>query len=123
MLASGLYGFLGVAGGSLGAHWLKEILDPGDLNTFEIGIRYQMYHALALLATGLVSVRWRNRLFGWACGLFIAGIFFFSGSLYLLAFTGIGAFGAVAPLGGCSLMAGWATLTIAALRAKANTCG
>ena len=123
MIASGLYGLLGVAGGSVGAHWLKEILDPSDLNTFEIGIRYQMYHALALLVTGLVSVRWRNRWFGWASGLFIAGILFFSGSLYLLAFTGIGAFGAVAPLGGGSLIAGWATLVIAALRTKSGTCG
>ena len=116
MIAGAVFGLLGVAGGAMGAHWLKNILDTGDLNTFEIGIRYQMYHALALLATGVLAGRWNTAWFTLACGLFTAGVLLFSGSLYILAFTGIGAFGAVAPLGGVCLMAGWASLVVGAIR-------
>ncbi len=114
-MAGGCYGLLGVAGGAFGAHWLKNILDAGDLNTFEVGIRYQMYHALALLATGVAADRWQSVWFRRACGLFIAGVFLFSGSLYVLAFTGIGMFGAVAPLGGVSLILAWASLVFGGL--------
>lgn len=99
----------------MGAHWLQSILDPGDLKTFETGVRYQMYHALALLATGVLAGRWKSVWFKLACGLFTAGVLLFSGSLYSLAFFGIGAFGAVAPLGGVCLMAGWASLVFGAL--------
>lgn len=109
------YGLLGVAGGAMGAHWLQNILDPGALSTFETGVRYQMYHALALLLTGVLADRWVSAWFAPACGLFTAGVALFSGSLYLLAFTGAGVFGAVAPLGGICLMAGWASLVIGAL--------
>lgn len=110
LIAGAVFGLLGVAGGAMGAHWLNNILDPGDMNTFETGVRYQMYHALALLATGLFAGRWRSAWFTSACVLFTAGVVLFSGSLYCLAFTGIGAFGAVAPLGGICLIAGWASL-------------
>ena len=115
MAAGAVFGLLGVAGGAMGAHWLQNILDPGDLKTFETGIRYQMYHALALLATGVAADRWKAGWVTLACWLFIAGVLLFSGSLYSLAFTGIGAFGAVAPLGGVCLMAGWASLVIGTL--------
>lgn len=115
IIAGAVFGLLGVAGGAMGAHWLRNILDPGDLNTFEIGIRYQMYHALALLATGLLAGRWRSAWFTAACGLFTAGVVLFSGSLYTLAFTGIGLFGAIAPLGGICLIAGWASLVVGAI--------
>lgn len=116
--AGAVFGLLGVAGGAMGAHWLKSILDPGDMNTFEIGVRYQMYHTLALLATGVLADRWKSAWFTWACGLFTAGVVLFSGSLYFLVFTGIGVFGAVAPLGGVCLMAGWASLVVGALSYK-----
>lgn len=116
MIAGAVFGILGVAAGAMGAHWLKTVLDPGDLNTFEIGVRYQMYHALALLATAVMAGRWNTAWFTLACGLFTAGVLLFSGSLYSLAFTGIGAFGAVAPLGGVCLMAGWASLVVGAMR-------
>lgn len=115
IIAGAVFGLLGVAGGAMGAHWLRNILDPGDLNTFEIGIRYQMYHALALLATGVLAGHWRSAWFTLACGLFTAGVVLFSGSLYTLAFTGIGLFGAIAPLGGICLIAGWASLVVGAL--------
>ena len=116
LTAGAVFGLLGVAGGAMGAHWLQNILDPGDMNTFEIGVRYQMYHALALLATGVLADRWKSGWFTLACGLFTAGVVLFSGSLYILAFTGIGSFGAVAPLGGVCLIAGWASLVVGALR-------
>ena len=115
IIAGAVFGLLGVAGGAMGAHWLQNVLDPGDLKTFETAVRYQMYHALALLATGLLAGNWKAVWFTLACGLFTAGVLLFSGSLYFLAFTGIGAFGAVAPLGGVCLMAGWASLVIGTL--------
>ena len=115
LTAGAVFGLLGVAGGAMGAHWLRNILDPGGMNTFEIGIRYQMYHALALLATGFLAGQRRSAWFTRACWLFTAGVVLFSGSLYSLAFTGIGLFGAVAPLGGVCLIAGWAALVVGAL--------
>ena len=121
MTAGALFGLMGVASGAMGAHWLQNILDPGDLKTFETGIRYQMYHALALLATGVAADRWRVVWFTWACWLFTAGVVLFSGSLYLLAFSGIGLFGAVAPLGGVCLMAAWGSLAVGALRYKTQS--
>jgi uncharacterized membrane protein YgdD (TMEM256/DUF423 family) len=110
-----VFGLLGVAGGAMGAHWLKNILDAGDMNTFEIGVRYQMYHALALLAVGVLAGSWDSAWVTRSAWLFTAGVVLFSGSLYLLAFTGIGVFGAVAPLGGICLIAGWASLVMGAL--------
>lgn len=75
-----------------------------------------MYHALALLAVGILSMRWHTRVLTISAALFTLGIFLFSGSLYILALTGIGIFGAIAPIGGISLMAAWASLALAALR-------
>ncbi len=113
--AGAIFGLLGVAGGAMGAHWLKNILDAGDMNTFEIGIRYQMYHALALLAVGVLAGNWDSAWVTRSAWLFAAGVVLFSGSLYILAFTGIGVFGAVAPLGGVCLIAGWASLVMGGL--------
>ena len=79
-------------------------------------MRFQMYHALALLVVGALSGTWGHRrlnLIGW---LFTAGILLFSGSLYLLSFTDIGAFGTVAPIGGLAFLSGWGSLLIAAFR-------
>lgn len=110
--AGAIFGLLGVAGGAMGAHWIRDVLDAGDLKTFETSVRYQMYHALALLGTGLAAGRWQQVWFTRAGWLFIAGVLLFSGSLYALAFTGIGAFGAVAPIGGVSLIAGWLSMVV-----------
>ena len=77
-----------------------------------------MYHALALLATGILSMQWQTRALTVSAALFTLGTVLFSGSLYILALTGIGIFGAIAPIGGISLMAGWASLALAALRTR-----
>jgi len=105
-----VFGFLGVALGAFGAHGLKGRLSPADMAIFETGVRYQMYHALALLLVAVVLARGGtggSPLAGWA---FSAGITVFSGSLYLMVFTGERWLGAVTPLGGLAFLVGWAAL-------------
>ncbi|MCH7787592.1 MAG: DUF423 domain-containing protein, partial [Chloroflexi bacterium] len=92
--------------------------DTDALRIFETAVRFQMFHALALLAIGALSSRWTSGLVNAAGWLFIAGVLIFSGSLYILAITDIGVFGAVAPIGGLSLMLGWAMLIIGAMRKR-----
>jgi uncharacterized membrane protein YgdD (TMEM256/DUF423 family) len=106
--------FLGVALGAFGAHGLRGRLSPEMLAVFETGVRYQMYHALALLLTSLLMARmggWLVNAAGWC---FIAGIAIFSGSLYALALSGVTILGAITPIGGLAFLAGWACLAIAA---------
>src|SRR5262245_54409408 len=91
---------LGVAAGAFGAHGLRARLTPDMLAIFETAVRYQMYHALALLAVGWAAARWPDRGVALAGWLFVAGIVVFSGSLYVLALTGTRWLGAVTPLGG-----------------------
>jgi uncharacterized membrane protein YgdD (TMEM256/DUF423 family) len=109
-----------VAAGAFATHALKSQLSDRLLTIFETGVRYQMYHALALLlvavllgqglgASGLLT------LAGWA---FVAGVAVFSGSLYALSLTGQNLLGAVAPLGGAALIVGWGCLAAAALVGK-----
>ena len=102
--------FLGVALGALGAHLLKERLAPDLLATFEVGVRYQMYHALALLAVGWVSTKWPGSGAAMAGWLFVAGTVIFSGSFYVLAISGIRWLGAITPLGGLAFLGGWLCL-------------
>ena len=109
-------GLLGVVAGAAGTHALRGSLEPGDLDTFETAVRFQMYHAFALLATGLIADRWRSRWTDAAGWLFLLGALLFSGSLYGLALSGVGVLGAIAPVGGLSLILAWAALAIAALR-------
>jgi uncharacterized membrane protein YgdD (TMEM256/DUF423 family) len=107
---------LGVALGAFGAHGLKPRVSPELMEIFETGVRFHMYHALGLLAVGWGAMRWPGvpvQIAGWA---FTFGIVVFSGSLYLLAMTGIRWLGAVTPLGGVAFMIGWAALALAALR-------
>lgn len=113
-----IFGLLSVVAGALAVHSLRGVLEAGALDTFGTAARFQMYHALALLATGLLADRIRSRLITLAGGLFTAGTVIFSGSLYILALTGIGAFGAVAPVGGLSLIAGWTALIFGILGHK-----
>jgi uncharacterized membrane protein YgdD (TMEM256/DUF423 family) len=109
-----LFGFLAVAAGAFGAHALRARLGPEMLAVWETAARYQMYHALALLAVAMAAGRWPGA--GWTAAgwLFAAGILVFSGSLYLLAFTGTRWLGAITPIGGVCLLAGWAALALAA---------
>jgi uncharacterized membrane protein YgdD (TMEM256/DUF423 family) len=109
-------GFLGVAFGAFGAHALRTRLSPDMLAVFETGVRYQMYHAFAIFAAAWAWARWPRRVFGVAGVLFLTGIVVFSGSLYLLALTGDRWLGAITPLGGVALLAGWSMLAIGAWR-------
>lgn len=107
---------LSVAAGAFGAHGLRDVLSPDMLANFETAARYQMYHALALVLLGAIADRLPARAVNWIGWLFIAGIILFSGSLYLMAFTGLRVLGAITPLGGVAFIAGWALLAVAALR-------
>lgn len=105
--------FLAVALGAFAAHGLKDKLGQDLLAVFETGVRYQVYHSLALLAAAWLASRYPSRAVDSASVLFIGGIVFFSGSLYALALTGIRKFGAVTPIGGLMFLAGWALLASA----------
>ena len=111
-------GFLAVALGAMGAHALKDSLEPHGLELWEIAAKYQMYHALALLAVGWQCSRVSSKCATSAGWLFVAGTVLFSGSLYALALTWPRAqiLGAVTPFGGISFMAGWICLGLAALK-------
>ena len=123
MTADRVFGFAGalsalvaVAAGAFGAHALRARLSPDLLAVFETGARYQMYHALALLAVAwLAAARPGANSVVWAGGLFLLGTVVFSGSLYTLALTGQRWLGAITPLGGVAFLAGWACLAWAAL--------
>ena len=133
---------LGVLIGAFGAHGLRDRLTPDMLAVFETGVRYHLTqdfclghprpsfttmcrsdqviyplaHALGLLAVAWAASRWPNAWTGSAGWLFVAGIVVFSGSLYLLAVTGVRWFGAITPIGGLCLIAGWVVLAVGALR-------
>jgi uncharacterized membrane protein YgdD (TMEM256/DUF423 family) len=109
-------GFVGVAAGAFGAHILRDRLSADMLSVFEVGVRYQMYHALALMAAAPVRSRWPSALVDTAGGCFAVGTVVFSGSLYLLALSGARWFGAITPLGGLAFLAGWACLAWAAVK-------
>ncbi|HLK12676.1 MAG TPA: DUF423 domain-containing protein [Candidatus Binatia bacterium] len=105
---------LAVAAGAFAAHGLRARLAPDLLAVFETGARYQMYHALALLAVAWAVGRWPGAaVAGW---LFVAGVVLFSGSLYVLALSGVRWLGAVTPLGGLAFLAGWLVLAWVAWR-------
>ena len=105
---------LAVAAGAFATHALRARLAPELLAGFETGARYQMYHALALLAAAGAAGRWPAGLVRAAGWLFVAGTVLFSGSLYALALTGVRALGAITPLGGVAFLAGWSCLAAAA---------
>ncbi len=108
-------GLLGVAAGAFGSHALRAKLPPERLAQFEVGVRYQLWHALALFAVVFVgTLGWPAGLAGW---LFVAGTVLFSGSLYALALTGARRWGMVAPIGGTCFILGWAFLAVAAATA------
>ena len=115
LLIGATAGFLAVGLGAFGAHGLRTRLSPEMLSVFETGVRYQMYHALAIFAVGLMLPTfggWIVRMAGWA---FTIGIIVFSGSLYALALSGVTVLGAITPIGGLAFLVGWAALIIAAI--------
>jgi uncharacterized membrane protein YgdD (TMEM256/DUF423 family) len=108
--------FVSVAAGAFGAHALKARLTPDMLTLFETGARYQMYHSLGLMAVGVLLHLRPSPLLSGAGVAMAVGILLFSGSLYVLALTGIRALGAITPLGGLGFLTGWALLALAAWR-------
>jgi uncharacterized membrane protein YgdD (TMEM256/DUF423 family) len=109
---------LAVVLGAFAAHGLKAVLDAQQLTLFETASRYQMYHALALLAVGmmLTNPQFSRSLLKLAALAFILGIILFSGSLYLLALVGVSWLGAITPLGGIAFLVGWLVMMVAALK-------
>lgn len=115
VLIGALAGFIGVALGAFGAHGLKTRVSPDMLAVFETGVRYQMYHALALLLLGALAPTLSPRLATIAGWGFIVGILVFSGSLYALVLSDIRILGAITPIGGIAFLIGWACLAYAAI--------
>ena len=114
-----LSAFIGVAMGAFAAHGLKGRLDADALAIFEVAARYQMYGAFALIAAAWAQARWPGTTAAAAGWLFVAGTILFSGSLYALSLTGLRWLGAVAPVGGLALLAGWLCLAWTAWKAGA----
>ncbi len=116
LVAGATLGCAGVAGGAFGAHALRARLAPEELAAFETAMRYLGWHAPVLLAIGLLAERRGGRLLAASAACFAAGVLLFSGSLALLALTGVREFGWFTPFGGLALMAGWLLLALAGWR-------
>ena len=114
LLIGAVSAFLAVGLGAFGAHGLRTRISPDMLAVFETGVRYQMYHSLAIILVGLLVPRLGGWLIGAAGWLFAAGVVLFSGSLYALALTDVSILGAITPIGGLAFLAGWASLALAA---------
>jgi uncharacterized membrane protein YgdD (TMEM256/DUF423 family) len=117
-------GGLGVIAGAFGAHGLEGKISGRSLEVFETAAKYQMYHAPALLAVGLLMLNgrggWTLNLAGWS---FTIGVLIFSGTLYALALTGIRWLGAITPIGGLALIAGWFALAFGSASTIKPTVG
>jgi len=119
VVAAAIWAGVGVALGAFGAHGLSQRLPADRLAVFEVGVRYQMYHALALFGVAWLSSKLPDSSLVVAAGwCFVAGIVVFSGSLYALALSGQRWFGAITPIGGVAFLAGWLCVAIAAWRAQ-----
>jgi len=116
LVCGAVNGFLAVACGAFAAHGLRKVLSPEMVATFETGARYQMFHALALLAVGLLAQTRPSPLLNGAGWAFTAGTILFSGSLYALPLTGLRWLGMITPFGGLAFLAGWLLLALAAWR-------
>jgi len=121
IISGAIHGFLVVALGAFGAHALDAVLDDYGKGIWETAVQYQMFHAIALLAIGIIM---SPKLFGSIKQLKVAavcmnlGIIFFSGSLYILAISGIKILGAITPIGGVLFLAGWILLLVSTLKHK-----
>jgi uncharacterized membrane protein YgdD (TMEM256/DUF423 family) len=115
LLVGALSGIVAVGFGAFGAHALRGRLSPQLLEVFETGVRYQMFHTVAILIVALAAARFDGSLVraaGWA---FTLGIVLFSGSLYAMALTGVTTLGAITPIGGVAFLVGWVLLLVLAL--------
>jgi uncharacterized membrane protein YgdD (TMEM256/DUF423 family) len=110
-------GLLGVAAGAFGAHAVRERIGPDRLEDWRTAADYQLWHALATIASGFAAARWESGAAAAAGWCFVAGTLLFSGSLYALALTDRRRLGAITPIGGLLLLAGWALLVYGGLTA------
>jgi uncharacterized membrane protein YgdD (TMEM256/DUF423 family) len=118
LLAGSVLGMLGVGLGAFGAHAFKAMLEStGRLDTYETGIKYMFYHALALVLVGILAKDFTAKTLTYSGYSFIFGTIIFTGSLLLICFTGVKIFGAVAPIGGTLMLVGWALLFYTVLKA------
>lgn len=119
LLSGSLAAMLAVMIGAFGAHAFKGYLATNQLqDTFETAVKYQIFHALGLLAVGILSFHLKTSLVNWAGILLFIGMCIFSISLYLLCITKIKIFGAITPLGGLAMIAGWILLSVAIFKEK-----
>lgn len=114
MFFGALFGGLGVGFGAFGAHALKSMMLSEHLDVYETAVRYQMYHALALLGLAAIAFRSDLSLLNYAGGCFVVGSLLFSGSLYLIVLAGQRQLGVVTPIGGLFLLLGWLLVAISA---------
>ncbi len=120
LLIAALNGFLAVALGAFGAHGLKQKLSADMLAVYHTGVQYHFYHTFALFGVALLMLQLpQSAALRWSALLFVVGIAIFSGSLYVLAITGVRWLGAITPLGGVAFLAGWMALAMAVWNWKA----
>ncbi|GAB3340590.1 DUF423 domain-containing protein [Marivirga atlantica] len=113
IITGAILGGLRVVLGAFGAHALKETLTAsGRLDTYETAVKYQMYHSLALVLLGIIMNQFEHKMLNYSAYSFIVGMVIFSGSLYILCATGISKLGAITPIGGLFLIAGWVLLAL-----------
>ena len=118
-LIGSLLGSISVALGAFGAHALRDRIEASLLANYQTGVSYMFYHTLALFIVVLALTRWPGSSQAvWAGSLFVIGIVFFSGSLFLMAFNGVRWLGAITPIGGVAFIAGWLLLAWTAWQAK-----
>ena len=116
-IIASLFGSLSVALGAFGAHALRDRIEESLLANYQTGVSYMFYHTLALFVVTLALSKWpASSLPVWAGWLFVVGIVVFSGSLFVMAFTGLRWLGAITPIGGVAFIAGWLLLAITAWR-------
>jgi uncharacterized membrane protein YgdD (TMEM256/DUF423 family) len=117
---AGLFALTSIALGAFGAHALKKILSPEVLEVFQTAVKYQMFQVCGFISVGFLRKFSTDSLINKAGYLFLYGTLIFSGSLYLLCFTGIKWLGAITPIGGVCLIIGWIMLSIGAYRVKST---
>lgn len=121
IVTGGLLGLSSVLLGAFGAHGLRNLVSAASISSWQTGVSYQMFHALALLFIGLWLRQGGAKLLNWAAILFSLGILTFSGSIYLLVLFQVSWIGPITPLGGLLLIAGWLCLCLAALKLDETT--